>query len=124
MSSRRQGIAHFARYSRLRDPVQRLLVGTITLGPTPVRWPGDRHSRLALQESREILHKAKLLHAGWHEFVFVAHRGEDLDTNIGVDRGLHGASIEELAALVAEALLEHVHRVRRLSEKASAVNTL
>src|SRR5215472_14649062 len=123
MSSRRQGVAHFARYSRLRDPVQRLLVGTITLGPAPIRWPGDRHSRLALQESREIFHEAKLLHAGRHEFVLVAHGGEDLDANIGVDRSLHGASVEELATLVAEALFEHEDRVRWLSEEGGAVNT-
>src|SRR5258708_39171036 len=76
-----------------------------------------------LQESCEILHEGELFHAGRHEFVLIAHAGEDLDADIGVDRGLHGVSVEELAALIAEAFLEHVHRVRRLSEEGGAVDT-
>src|SRR5258708_22124126 len=76
-----------------------------------------------LQESCEILRAADLLDAARHESVLVAPASEDLDADIGVDRGLHGVSVEELAALVAEAFLEHVHRVRRLSEKGGAVDT-
>src|SRR6516165_2116441 len=123
MSSRRQCIADLAGYGCFRDPIQRLLVRTITLRPAPIWWPRDRHGRLALQEGREILHETKLLHAGRHEFVLVAHAGEHLDADIGVDRGLHGISVEELAALIAEAFLEHVHRVRGLSEEGAAVDT-
>src|SRR6516225_2858794 len=123
MSSRWQGISHLARYGCFRDPVQCLLVGPITLRPAPIRWPGDRHCRLALQESREILYEAELLHTGRHEFVLVAHLCEDLDADRGVDRGLHGISVEELAALIAEAFLEHVHRVRRLPEEGGTVDT-
>ena len=45
-----------------------------------------------------------------------------LDAHRRVDRRLHGVAVEEAAALVAEAFLEHEHRVGRLAEERGAVH--
>ena len=122
MAARRQGIADLAGDGRLRHPVQRLLVLAVSGSPASIRRPGDRHCRLAGEKGGEIFDEAPLLDARRHELVLVAHVGEDLHTDIAVDRRLHGVGIEELAALVAEALLEHELGVGRLAEEGGAIH--
>src|SRR5262245_66462048 len=54
--------------------------------------------------------------------LFSLRIGEDLDADIAVDSGFHRIRIEVLAALVTEALLDHVHGVGRLAEESGAIH--
>ena len=124
VAARRQRIAHLAGDLGLGHPGQRLFIGQVARGESPIGRPGDGHRALAVQEHRQVLDEAELLDPRRHEAVFVAHFGECLHADRVVHRGLHGLRVEELAAFNPEALLEHEHRVRRLAEERRAVHAL
>ena len=121
VSARRHGIANLAGDGGLRHPAHHFLVGAVAGGPAAIGRPRDRHCRLALQEGGEVLDEAPLLNACRRPLVLGHPVGEHLHAGVGVDRRLHGVGVEELAAFVAEALLEHEVAVARLTEEGRAI---
>ena len=121
MTARRHGISHLASDGRFRNPAQCLLIHAVSGSPTTIRGPRNCHGCLSRHESSEIFDEAPLFDAWRHELVLSTHFGKNFHTNIAVDRSLHRCCVEEFSAFIAETFLEHVHRIRRLTEEACTV---
>ena len=121
VTARRQCIANLAGDSGFRHPIQRLFIRQISGGEAAIRRPRNRHRALTLHERREVFDEAEFLDARRHEFIFGTPFGQDFYTLGIVDLRFH-VRVKELAAFIAETLLEHEIAIARLAELRCAVN--
>ena len=122
MAARRQCVTHLARNLRRGHPLHRL-VFDIPRGKTTIGRPGNGHGAFAIDKGGEVFHKAELLHAGRHEFIFRQPFRQHFHAGWIVDLRFH-VGVKKLAAFIAITFLKHEIAVTRLAELRRAVDTL